>query len=148
MNKLFPIFFGCLLSSCTVQEYVQIIEVGSHSIPAGENNYVYTDGDCSITYNFWTLNGNPGFIIKNNTDDILYLNLAQTFYKVNDIAYDYYLYRTYDKRANISLASSAANNTTVIGHNSGVTYQEKEVIAIPPHAVKSFDEYIIPKSRI
>ena len=141
---------GLLMTSCAPKLYMQIVDVKSTSVPMVGNNYTYNDGKCKITYDFWDAYGNAGFTIENLTDELLYVNMAESFYTNNGIANDYFRNRTYSKSTPYSYRYYPTRNTTATSLNKTVvvpgqttSYAEKEVIVVPPHTVKKVAEYSI-----
>ena len=188
-QKLLLASIALLMSSCNVKTYYQIVDVKSNNVQKENNNYVYNDGVCKIIYNFWSEGGNAGFTIENLSEEILYVDLSNTFYIENGKAYDYYKARNYGLGKSFQIAtgksvgkstglsalataygiwrggtmngypgSLSAQASSVIssqvsssiseGSNSNLAYAEKPIIAIPPHASKSFSEYIIMEDVI
>lgn len=166
MKKLFILIVSsCLLTACSTTEYVQIVDVRSASVPLKGDNYVYADDNCIISYNFWGRYGNPGFVIENLTDELLYVNLAHSFYTTNGMANDYFLNRSFGigKSSVSSVGNSVSasaygiwafsnlpgsktvNKTAAasLGTMTNTTYEEKEIAIIPPHYKKYFSEYSI-----
>ena len=132
MKNLFLLTcFVLLMTSCSVKTYYQIVDVKSTNLQKESNNYVYNDGVCKIVYNFWSNGGNAGFSIENLSDDVIYVDLGNTFYIVNGIAKDY-----------------SSNCKLVTELKSGIVSVEKTAVAIPPHASKIFSEYTISKDVI
>lgn len=82
--------FCVSLSSCT-KTYYQICEVKSTELNSDNGFYLYTDSVCSVFYDFWCKGGNPGFLVANNTDKFIYVDLENSFYIRNGIANDYFL---------------------------------------------------------
>lgn len=112
MKSIHLLLCTIALCSCTTSTYIQVVDVNS-SLPSVNDNYVYTDEACRITYTLWSNGGNPGFYIENLTDNILYLDLTKTFFIENGTAYDYF------------------QNST------------RPNIAIPPHAGKVVSEHTL-----
>ena len=80
-----------ILTSCTITCYqVFSTKPTNRDIAINEKEMVYSDGICVIKYNFWSNGGNPGFLVYNNTNEKLYINLKESFFTLNGIAYDYY----------------------------------------------------------
>ena len=145
-----------LLAACGTSGYVQVVDVQS-TLPVQQNNYVYDDGACRITYALWAEGGNAGFIVENLTEEILYLDLAKSFYVQNGTAHDYYLHRSFEHGTSSSTSNAFAQSalsllvgtsgtyatTRTRGTSSNTTTWEKDVVAIPSHACKSIDEYSI-----
>ena len=136
--RLTVLALASLLASCTTTEYIQVVDVQS-SLPMQQNNYVHDDGTCRINYALWAEGGDAGFTVENLTDEILYLDLGKSFYIQNGTAHDYYLQRSFGKVT--SAASANALSLTLNSRSSNVTTEEKEIMAIPPHASKSVREY-------
>ncbi|MBO4612713.1 MAG: hypothetical protein J5671_06030 [Bacteroidaceae bacterium] len=141
---------GLLMTSCAPKVYMQIVDVKSTTVPMDGNNYAYNDGKCKITYNFWDAYGDAGFTIENLTDQLLYINLGESFYTNNGYANDYFRNRTYGKTTPATYRYYGAGRNTVSGFTKAtvvpgqtVTASEKEVIIVPPHAVKKITEYTI-----
>lgn len=117
MKNLFLLTcFVLLMTSCSVKTYYQIVDVKSTNLQKESNNYVYNDGVCKIVYNFWSNGGNAGFSIENLSDDVIYVDLGNTFYIVNGIANDYYLARNYSfgKSSQISQGKSTGKSVGLL----------------------------------
>ena len=199
-QKLLFASIALLMSSCSVKTYYQIVDVKSTNLQKESKNYVYNDGVCKIVYNFWSNGGKVAFSIENLSDEIIYVDLANSFLIVNGWAYDYYKARNYGvgksfqitqgksagKSAGISkgvssgISASAAasgiwkggpldgyrgslsaqascqvsslasyqvssqiSSSISEGLSSNLAIAEKPIVAIPPHSLKSFSEYII-----
>ena len=112
-----------LMTSCSMKTYYQVVEVKSTNLQKENNNYVYNDGVCKIVYNFWSNGGDAGFSIENLSDDVVYVDLGNSFYIENGLAKDY------------------SNTKMVAELNSDVASVEKTAVAIPPHAAKIISEY-------
>ena len=163
---LFPLL--ALLSSCsTLTSYYQICKVSSDLPTSSTGAYEYKSSSCDVTYDFWTDGGSVSFIVTNNTNEILYIDLSKSFLIKNGIAYDYFLNRTTSSTASIASSQTTGAAGTALGYwnyfgkkvpgsitatyassvgshkSSSVSYEEKPIIAIPPHASKVFSEYAI-----
>lgn len=135
------------MTSCVPSFYQQIAEVKSNSVPMQGKNYVYSDANCKISYDFWDERGNAGFVIENLTNELLYVNMAESFYTNNGIAYDYFKKRTFSKssvtyrygyyRPQVTLEK----NASAVGQT--ISYNEKDMLIIPPHSVKKVTDYNI-----
>lgn len=157
-----------LLSSCsTLTSYYQICKVSSDLPTSANGAYEYKNSACDISYDFWTDGGSVSFIVTNNTNEILYVDLSKSFLIKNGIAYDYFLNRTTSSTASIASSQSSGAAGTALGYwnyigkkipgsitassassvgsqkSSSVAFEEKPVVAIPPHAAKVFSEYTI-----
>lgn len=158
------------LSSCvSYQNFYQVCEVDSSLDSNANGNFEYKDKACSVTYNFWDEGGNPGFAFTNNTDQVIYLDLAKSFFLNNGVAYDYYRQRTYTASSSYMKSASASRSLSAQGEwttlsgtpiapgsasagvqaseaaatSSSIEFAEKQIIAIPPHSTKVVAEYCI-----
>ncbi|MBQ9170993.1 MAG: hypothetical protein IJ148_09315 [Bacteroidaceae bacterium] len=142
------LYFTCaalLMASCSMKTYYQVVDVKSTNLQKESNNYVYNDGVCKIVYNFWGNGGNAGFTIENLSDEIIYVDMEKSFYIENGIANDYYRARIYGAGKDVKLVVAAS---IASGYSSDIAYMEKPIVAIPPHALKSFSEYEIIEDAI
>ncbi|MDE5811458.1 MAG: hypothetical protein K2H61_04015 [Muribaculaceae bacterium] len=161
-----------LLSSClTTNPYYQICKVSSDLPTSTTGAFESKNSACDITYNFWSEGGDISFIVTNNTNDIIYLDQSKSFLIKNGIAYDYYLNRIISSSATVASVQSSSNGATALGYwnyiggkvpgsisttdsssigsqkSASVSYEEKPIIAIPPHASKVISEYDIMSHR-
>ena len=159
------------LTSCNPHYYYQICKVSSN-LPTSENGaYYYSTPYCDITYNIWSEYGDIYFAITNKTDKVIYINLTKSFFSKNGIAYDYFLNRTIGSSTTRSKTKEFGVSGTALGYwdiygksipgsismlsvnsvttqeSSSISYEEKPIIAIPPHSTKIFCEYSIMKSH-
>lgn len=154
--SLIVIAFCLTFTSCkTLRTFYQVCDVKS-SLPLEKGAYVYTDKNCKISYNFWENGGNPGFLFRNNTDEIIYIDLAKSFFIKNGVTHDYFQNRETTLMTTYSVSKSnkkgeAVAFTTAVNteHTSkSTTYIEKSIVAIPPHASRFIHEYTISESII
>ena len=129
-QKLILACVTLLMTSCSVKTYYQVVDVKSTNLEKESNNYVYNDGVCKIVYNFWSNGGDAGFSIVNLSEDVIYVDLGNTFYIENGMAKDY------------------SNTKMVAELNSDVASVEKTAVAIPPHALKRISEYKVMEDII
>lgn len=168
-RNLFLACVALLMVSCkTTQNYYQVVEVKSSNLQKENSNYVYNDGRCKLTYDFWAEGGDAGFRLENLTDEVLYVNLENSFYIENGVSYDYYKARTFEFGKNIQIATGSSKLAAAYGlwsvgvlgaypgsvanqksssvsssSGSSISYAEKPVVMIPPHTSKTFGEYRI-----
>lgn len=95
-------FVSVLLSSCVgTYQYCQVFETKpvkqDNSIKKDEGALRYENTQCVIDYNFWSNGGSADFYFYNKTDEIIYIDLAKSFFMMNGIAYDLYLDREWSK---------------------------------------------------
>lgn len=165
MKKIFLFALGALmLASCSTSTFVQIVDVNSN-LPKEGDNFVFNDGKIKVTYNLWDDNGQPGFMVENLTDQIVYIDLTKSFFVRNGVAYDYFKNRVYSKGSSSAVTKAAAATAAVFGFwrfsgmpgaktfavsetaanssSSSTSVAEKETQAIPAHCCKFFAEYSI-----
>lgn len=133
-----------------------------------DNDLVYEDENCKILYNLWDNGGDIGFRFYNKTAKNIYLNLGESFFILNGIAYNYYKDRVFtnSKNSGISISNNTTTSKSVTGINyfdliqsnrisstnsmggmasSGfsVSYNEEKIICIPSLTSKLITEYSI-----
>ena len=168
--NVFVFFMFLSLYSCSSATYYQVYQVkpiGSSAESKG-GNLVFEDANCIIYYNMWGEGGNVGFRIYNKSEKDIYLNLEQSSYVFNGMAYDYYKGRVYEKSSNVGVESTKARALTraVTGVNSqdliqtngleasnvvgvvanagsSVSYKEAMIVRIPSRTSKIVKEYSI-----
>lgn len=159
MKKVISICVLALLCSCnTVKTYYQVYNTESETVKSSGNSIFFEDANCIISYNLWSENGNAGFSFYNKTEELIYLQLDQSFYVINGNAYDYYQNRVFISSSNSATVSSntsgysllgrlsytSLNSKTVTSHQSkGLEITEAKVIAIPSKTTKSISEFNI-----
>lgn len=122
-------------SSCAMtQAYYQISQAKpmDESIVKSnndDNGYYYQDQNCRISYDFWEVNGDGGFVVTNLTDQVLYIIKDKCFFIKNGVSYDYF-------HNNEWVGSSDSDKGSKHTH-------EKNVIGIAPHTSRSIREYNI-----
>ena len=98
MKKLsLPLAVAAIIcSACSPLFYQQIATLSSENVTLkNDGSYAYEDGIMTIEYDFWAESGQFQFIVTNNSDDDIYLNLAESYFVDNGYAHDYYQARTY-----------------------------------------------------
>lgn len=122
--------------SCQTTSFYQVYKVNSIDEFSKKNNsLVFEDNNCRVLYDFWGEGGNVGFMIYNKTDENIYINMKESFFINNGIAYDYYQNRTFMDSKSSSISTSNSNTAmygyaglNAIGLNasksiSGINYQ-------------------------
>lgn len=153
MNLIFTGIILVFLTSCATTSYYQVYKaVPSDKMTNMDNYLVYEDDNCTISYNFWDEGGNIGFRFHNKTDKNIYLNLEESFFVHNGIAYDYFKNRVFtdSKSSGATTAQSAKESKSFTGlvASSGYStaYNENNVIRIPSKTAKLITEYNINES--
>ena len=100
-----------LLTSCvSTYQYCQIYEtepVRHDGQLMNENGKLfYEDSQCVIDYCFWSNGGSADFSFYNKTDEIVYIDLAKSFFVMNGEARDLYQGREWSQSSSESVASS------------------------------------------
>jgi hypothetical protein len=169
MSLILTAMIAVLLTSCITTSFYQVYK----AVPADksiikDNNLVYEDVSCKVSYNFWSEGGNIGFIFYNKTDNNIYLNLDESFFVLNGVAYDYFKNRVYTHSTSSGATSSSAATASksVTGINfldllqtnriqatSGVglmsssgysiSFNEEKVVCVPAKTSKMITEYNI-----
>lgn len=149
-----------MAASCSPVYYRQVTTLSSDNVKFNDKgDYVYENDIVSIEYNFWTEKGRVDFVVTNNTDDNIYLDLSQSFLIKNGYAYDYFKNRSWQRNSESTVVSSTSNTSgmyvfrTLFGQSyatqqtsrtgDAVSYQEMSVVCIPAHSSKSFGEYSV-----
>lgn len=151
------------LTSCS-QLYYQVYEVQGENLTQKDNSLVFENEDCRVYYNLWSNGGDVSFVFENKTDRDIFVNMGQTFFIVNGLAYDYYQDRTYGKVSgtqylvesqsfgadlnahgywgaqtyyeNANQKASAERSKKAVSSVSSVSMREKEIVCIPAHSYK------------
>lgn len=166
MKKLVLLLaLSALLSSCnSLQTFYQFCEVKSQLSKNSEGCYEFKDENCLIKYDFWANGGNGGFIIYNNTNEVMHIDLSNSFFVKNGQSYDYFLNRIASASVGYHETASASKNSAAYGYwynftpgsvsastsqsssqskSFSVQIQEKNIVSIAPHTCKLISEYAI-----
>jgi len=161
------------LTSCATSYYQVYQTVSTDNIVQKGNSLVYEDENCKISYDFWGDGGNMSFQFYNKTDKNIYLNMAESFFVVNGISYNYFKNRefSYSTSVGASTMKSASASKSVTGINYidllqtnsisasnaygiitskgySVTFNEERILCIPSHTSKIISEYIINQTLL
>lgn len=119
MKKLLFILSAVSLSmtACSPVLFQQIATLSSENVKlSNDGTFAYEDAMMTIEYDFWSENGEFVFVITNNTDDDIYLNIAESYFINNGYAHDYYQGRTYVYTSKNMASSSSSASAAVAGH--------------------------------
>lgn len=171
--KLFflGLFVLFMFSSCS--SYYQIYTVATaENMRTGGRELVYEDANCAVFYDLWEHGGNIGFQFFNKSEKPIYLNMEESFFILNSVAYNYYKNRVFtNSTASKSTAfrgsslsrsltekySRITRNVTLVSERSvelsvysgsSVAFNEEKIIVVPPKSSKFVGEYRIHKSVI
>lgn len=92
--KNFKIVFLLLISilsftACSPM-YYQVYNIESDDTIKKDNNFVFSNEDCEIKYDFWGEGGDLFFIFTNKTDKDICINLERSCFILNNFAHNYY----------------------------------------------------------
>jgi hypothetical protein len=162
-------FAPFVLSSCAIKNFYQVYQVQTTpDIVSQQSQLVYEDENCIVSYNLWGNGGNIGFQFYNKTDKDILLNLGESFFILNGVAFDYYKNRVFTQSASSGASNSRSNSATraIMGVNysnllqtnvnqttvnstsvtsSGysVAYSESKILCIPSKTARKVSEYDI-----
>jgi len=152
-----------VISSCQPSTFYQLynVEPSQKTIKKSESSFEYENKYCKISYNFWSVSGNVGFVFHNKTSKSITLNLDECFFVQNGFAEDYYQNRTFTntKGSQISQSNSLGASKQITGFNlagylqtngasasntatgtlkseNSISYEERPKITIPPSSSK------------
>lgn len=140
INYLIALAAICVTSCApTTTDYYQLLYVNSN-LEQLDDKYIYQDNNCVVSYDFWANGGNPGFVMQNNTDSIMYVDLGKTFFVRNNYSHCYYKNRIFSQ-SDASIIGATANTGKTSAN--GVSIEEKEIVAIAPKSRMRFNEFNI-----
>lgn len=167
-DLLFVALLSILLTSCSTKFYQVYKVVPTEKIVLNENQLVYEDDNCKVSYHLWDEGGNIGFIFYNKSEQNIYLNMEESFFIENGLAHNYYQNRVYTSSKTIGattyIAASTAKSITGLNYydllqtnrissmsaiggttSSGyaVSYNEEKITCIPSKTAKIITEYSI-----
>ncbi len=175
--KIKIIFFLSLItlimSSCATPFYQVYRTTPSEDIQIKGNYLVYEDDNCIVSYDLWAAGGNIGFRIYNKTDLNISLNLEESFFILNGVAYDYFKNRVFTQSvgsgstsSRSASASKSETGTNIFGlpqtnrlasgasvgliltSEYSVSFNEVKNILIPPRTSRIITEYSINETLI
>ncbi len=149
---------GCLAVGCSKTTYFQVYQtqpVNANQCETKDGKIVHETKNCAVQYNFFAEFGEAGFWFTNNTDSVIFVNLAESFFILNGNANDYYQARgwTTTKSSTITISkqerkdkkkkSSESTEGSSTSEMKASQVSERAVIAVPPHSTKYVSEYRI-----
>ncbi len=152
------VFFGALalcacLSSCMMTyKYMQIYTAepvaNATAAQKTDDGLVYENEDCIVNYHFWGEGGDAGFVFYNKTDKVIHIDLSQTFFEKNGVAYDYYVPTTTTQTTSsisgltLSVTSGVAISSTGALVEASSTMNQA-ILSIPPKTKRVVSLYSI-----
>lgn len=153
MKKLILSFAvaAIMCSACSQLYYQQIATLSSDNVDLkNDGSFAYEDGIITIEYDFWAESGQFKFIVTNNSDEDIYLNLAESYFVDNGLAHDYYQARTYvytsKSITSVGAKVSYAVAKTASEKGESIEFAEKAIVGIPAHSYKVFEEFSVATS--
>lgn len=152
----------CIVS-CAPIIYQQIATLESDQVKMNDNGVFSSDNpEFSVIYDFWSECGAFIFTVVNNTDKPLYLNLEKSYFIRNGIAFDYFQNRTFVESKGVSgsyssaglfssmfsTSSSVTSNSYITRKSTAVEYAEQQIVCIPAHSSKSFEEFKVSTKTV
>lgn len=83
MRKILLLFLAVMsLTSCaTTAHFYQIATIASTQIRiSDEGKFLYNNSGIDIEYNFWSEYGKFGFIVTNDTNNDIFIDLSRSFF--------------------------------------------------------------------
>ena len=136
MRKLLLSLSVLVLASCTTSTWVQVCTV---SPVKGESVKLSTE-ECDVNYKMNENQGSLDLYVRNNTDKVITVDLAQSFACINDTATDYF---ANTQISNTLTVSQSVGQNLFWGYadkhastNSTISYADKQFLSVPPRAVR------------
>lgn len=87
-----------------------------------DGTFSYNENDLTIDYDFWSDHGKVGFIITNNTNEDIYIDLSRSFLIVNGMTFDYCRNRTYKSKTSGIVNNLSSEKGTTADNRKSMTY--------------------------
>lgn len=164
-KRFFLLLTVMVMTSCGMSVvYYQIATISSPQMSVSDDGrFCYNENDLTIDYDFWSDHGKVGFIITNNTDEDIFIDLSRSFLIVNGMTFDYYRNLTYKSGTSgivnnsssekgitadnwKSMTNELAKDTTspdLCNYNLETT--EKRGVWVPAHASRYFCKFSLFK---
>lgn len=108
LSTITALFFIC---SCSTY-YLQLATISSKDVKINDNgDFLYSDSNITIAYDFWSSYGMMTFVITNNTDQVIFIDLSQSDFIRNGFANDYYKGRTFVHSEGVTTLEQATKQT-------------------------------------
>ena len=137
--KLYSVIvFTILITSCSPKTFYQVYKViPSDNLIKIDNQIIFEDENCIVTYNLWKESGKIGFLFTNKTNKNIYINLAESFFIINNYSHSYYKDRIF---------SNSTSFGATLTKGSTVSYNEEKIVCIPSGTIKAFNEFNITEN--
>lgn len=98
---------GMMLTLSSCSSWYQIATIASRDVEMKDSGTFVSNTDVlSISYDFWSENGNLSFYVTNHSDSDIYLDLSRSYYIWNGKVFDYFKNRTYVSTSAVSSGTS------------------------------------------
>ena len=112
MKVLLTLLSVTALTSCATY-FQQLASVSSSQMTtAPDGHFCYEQDGVTVDYNFWAPNGKFSFVLTNNLDTDIYVDLGRSFLVVNGLTFDYFQNRAYSTNSVSTVVSSSAFGTS------------------------------------
>ncbi len=145
MNKFIKIaacMIALAMTSCKSTCY-QVYNVVAPEATSAESKIEYVYDDITVSYNFWSNGGEPGFTITNNSDKVVNVDLTKSFFILNGTSYDYYIDRESTSVVTGGVAAAYWGLLKSASAGMSQTIRSKKVVSIPPKTSRFISEYNI-----
>lgn len=156
MKKILFLSVAISLFSCGVPVYYQVYKAKSESPTATGKQIVFEDSNIKVSYDLFDAGGDIGFNVYNKTDDVLIVDLSNTFFVLNGFTFDYFKDRSFSNSASTGTVLTSYGYpyyravTNVANSNSSsssISYKEKPKRSILPGTSIRIAEYHISSTR-
>lgn len=171
MKKLLAIALTAAAAASCATSYQQITTLMSDNVKLDDGgHYRYENPDLVISYDFWSEYGHVDFLVANNSDKDIYLDLEKSHFVNNGYAFDYYRgtttivssgstvseaassaaavsgilpekYNKFGDATNYAVAAGASSSVS-FQKNVSVEYPEQKTVCIPAHSFKVFGQFV------
>lgn len=166
LKIVFLLLISILSFTACSPMYYQVYNIESDDTIKKDNNFVFSNEDCEIKYDFWGEGGDLFFIFTNKTDKDICINLERSCFILNNFAHNYYesevsitrsiatlhefgkvagaSYSISDRRASETI-SVAATSSSISQKTSSTSVETKKPnkIWIPANSSKAISEFKI-----
>lgn len=117
-KRFFLLLTVMVMTSCGMSVvYYQIATISSPQMSVSDDGrFCYNENDLTIDYDFWSDHGKVGFIITNNTDEDIFIDLSRSFLIVNGMTFDYYRNLTY-KSGTSGIVNNSSSEKAITADN-------------------------------
>jgi hypothetical protein len=134
-------------------DFYQLLEFSSKDLSLEDNSFYQENDDVVIFYNFWDTDNRLSFSIHNKSNEFIYLDLEETYFVLNSVAYDYYT------QGSFSIGNQSNSSNTFVNVNSeflqsssssssntnfqSQSINSRKLFGIPPGSNRTFSKFQI-----